>query len=96
MIGAKYSKAERVFLEEGLPPGCYLDFDFSLGIYDIKHRVEGATHGKTIAKVSRRTIQQYYRPKQTLKYVAKRALKERGIPVEMNRRKKDGCSSEGS
>ena len=84
MIGAKYSKAERMFLEEALAKeNCYLDFDFSTGIYSIKHQAAGETHGKVIAKVSRRTIQQYYRPKRTLNYVARRAMMERGIPVEM-------------
>lgn len=84
MIGAKYTKAERMFLEEAVKKeGCYLDFDFSTGVYSIKYQPEAATHGKIIAKVSRRTIQQYYRPKRTLNYIARRAKKERGISVEM-------------
>ena len=83
-LGKTYSKAEHQYLGSNLPTGVELCYLSNSQEYQLKHRGVKDTHGRILASRPRDVVINYrIDPRLTLNFIARRAMKQKGIPVEM-------------
>lgn len=90
MLDEKFSARERYTLESYLPQearssaklGMHLNYNYSKDLYEIRTRLPGKP-SEVLETIPREEIKSWTRTRETLNYVARRALKDQGYPAQM-------------
>lgn len=84
MISDRHIPQEQAWLEQALPGSTFLVYNKPYDLYDVMHKPGPARpYNSLLVRVSRASIKVWTRPRRVLNYVARRALYERNVPVEM-------------
>lgn len=84
MISDRHIPQERAWLEEALPSKTFLIHNKAHDLYAVMYKLSPARpYNSVLARVPRDVIKAWTRPRRVLNYVARRALYERKVPVEM-------------
>ncbi len=88
-LNPKWSRAEKEYLSQHIPNGVTFYYDHVRDTYCIACAVRtesGAAVKKIIRTVKRKVVLQWSYPQRVMSYVARRAMMNADIPVEMRAR----------
>jgi len=84
VISDRHIPQEQAWLQEALPENTFLVYNKVHDLYAVMYKFAPARpYNSVVARVPRANLKIWVRPRRVLNYVARRALYERKVPVEM-------------